>query len=376
MADEPEKVGGMDPAWQEIDSQLGVLLDACQEPPPGGIEARVAEVAHGGENWRLKALVDEVLILAGQVSSNLASTARPIQRVQIEAAMALLAEDKLRGLSDLRDVVELVRDVIRTAPHKEPPAPYAPPHPQATGWLFSNLLRRIERNRLRATLRELRRTKFELAKRDANGFKPDEMALVGSLSEKLAKTWPFQGAVAMLLLAVALAFGGTVIVGEKSWEVSKDIEDKRAAVETREKTFEGDAAVELAKLKTVLTALQGDTKDLELKIVREVTEKLNSEIAEKRGALLSTLDNETAKIKDIQGQRLELQQDLEALQDLGSKGMEIARLESAAKGNADKIQGYVTQAATASGSVTAILRASFKTSDTKLVGISMNMQGL
>ena len=212
-------------------------------------------------------------------------------------------------------------------------------------------------------IRELRNTKAKLAARERAGFQPDELKLIGSITDRLVKSWPFRFAVLAFVGAVVFAVTGSIVVEDKTHNFLEDIDNHRTEVEARVKAFDMDA-------KDQVTAVMADVNDLRTRsaaikgdIVNQVVAELSQKFDGRESALSAKLgDAERVQI-DLSGKLnaqknaidtltndvTQWQAKLAKLPDPEAAVGRITTIEAQATSALEKINGSVTSAAAASG---------------------------
>jgi hypothetical protein len=305
------------------------------------------------EPWRLEALREELHGLIKDTIAALSPVARPIHRA---ALVRLLDEPDpetpmTKGGRAGRAIAAEFETFLKQLPPGSGMPAQAPQiqstaifRPQSLATLRASL-RRGERNRLRATLRELRYTRAELAKRDLKGFRPDELKLITSLSDRLLKSWPFRLVFFALLLTFAFALIGEIKVENAQKNFHDDVDKSRERIDSETTKFTEEVGKETATVSGMIKDLTNASTNIQQDIVNKVVALLTDKLGNTQGELQKKVEEAKAKQETLSSNLVGLTAQVSTLNQTASdRKTDLAKLDDL-KGIADRITSSETRAA-------------------------------
>jgi hypothetical protein len=316
------------------------------------------------EAWRLEALLEELHGLIKDTIAALSPVARPIHRATL---IRLLDETdpetlKTAGRRSSQEIAAEFEAFLQELPAGSG-VPNPTPQIQSTAIFgpqgLASLrasLRRGERNRLRATLRELRYTRAELANRDLKGFRPDELKLITSLSDRLLKSWPFRLVFFALLLTFAFALTGEIKVENAQKNFHDDVDKSRERIDSETTKFTEEVGKETATVSGMIKDLTNASTNIQQDIINKVVALLTDKLGNTQGELQKKVEEAKATQETLSSNLVGLatqvstlnrtasdrKSDLAKLDDLKGIADRIASSETRAENDAAKVDGFIT----------------------------------
>jgi chromosome segregation ATPase len=129
------------------------------------------------------------------------------------------------------------------------------------------------------------------------GAKPDEAALLGSLTERFYGSWAFRVVAGMLVVAAAFAIGGTALVGSQTFNLRQELKEQGDAakkdITDLQSAYHVAVAAQAAEMKQ-----QHDAAIREIKDGRTDITLQNAKLSEQEQALLKAIGAKRQEIDD------------------------------------------------------------------------------
>jgi peptidoglycan hydrolase-like protein with peptidoglycan-binding domain len=284
----------------------------------------------GARKKRLREL-DTAILLASRLFDSLnGSLAGANPPVPISGATAFMTAVQVRSL------LELAGDDLRDALRREG-SPFKPAFDIAPQWTDSKVL--ADALKALQNLLEGRRNGLRAqgsaapaqpavavgvptnagdanAANPAGPVRPDEAAVLWGVTDRLYASWHVRGIVLLVAIAIAIAAGGSFVIGSQTLNVRKSLDDAQEKAQTEIRAISAATQTRVSdESKDVITSLRERGRDIEKQLQRaekgvsdlnagsdkiklDIVEKLQNDLKGRENGLREEILGPLAKIRD------------------------------------------------------------------------------